>query len=308
MVVKSSPPPGQPGSNSFEDERYLYGFEEIRQSPHIRSFLDFIDPANASENKVTNHIDGSVDPQVPCLIFEWMDHTLWRLPSAPYRSNSVLPRIIARSVLSALALLKRDFDAIHADINPNNILLSKVEGLAPSVKVGDLGCVVSEGFNDVRIQSLETRAPEVWQGRGCWHTSDVWSLGVSLAHWLASRTIFGPKNKRVEGLTEAWCMAKLQRLVGEIDAPEANAGYKRDWLQAREIMSISDPDTDGKTLLVPKETLRQILEALPDTKPSAELLDFIDSLLVIDYTKRPTAEEALSHPYLDSDSTPEERP
>ena len=46
--------------------------------------------------------------------------------------------------------------------------------------------VLLEGFSQIRVQSLPTRAPEVWQGLGCWHSSDVWSLGVTVS----PRTLF----------------------------------------------------------------------------------------------------------------------
>ncbi len=65
------------------------------------------------------------------------------------------------------------------------------------VKVGDLGnserlprqvrrtmlivAVLQEGYDKIRVQSLPTRAPEVWRGLGCWHSSDVWSLGVTVS-------------------------------------------------------------------------------------------------------------------------------
>lgn len=49
-------------------------------------------------------------------------------------------------------------------------------------------------------------------------------------------------------------------------------------------------------------TLRQELEKISAPKVSPELLDFIEFLLVLDHTKRPTAEEALLHPYLRYDS------
>ena len=83
----------------------------------------------------------------------------------------------------------------HLDINPNNVLLSDVEAASPSVVVGDLGnggclmsqtmarlilLVVMEGYDEVRAQSLPCRAPEVWRGLGCFHASDVWSLGVTV--------------------------------------------------------------------------------------------------------------------------------
>ena len=45
-----------------------------------------------------------------------------------------------------------------------------------------INIVVPEGYAKVRIQSLETRAPEVWRGLGCWPSSDVWSLGVTVSN------------------------------------------------------------------------------------------------------------------------------
>lgn len=48
--------------------------------------------------------------------------------------------------------------------------------------------VLQEGYDKIRVQSLSTRAPEVWRGLGCWHSSDVWSLGVTVSR-IASITI-----------------------------------------------------------------------------------------------------------------------
>jgi hypothetical protein len=47
------------------------------------------------------------------MVFEWMEHNLRTLPSDQFRENSNLPRAIAKSVLSALALLKTKYGAIH---------------------------------------------------------------------------------------------------------------------------------------------------------------------------------------------------
>lgn len=45
-------------------------------------------------------------------------------------------------------------------------------------------------------------------------------------------------------------------------------------------------------------SLRQELEKSSSPKVSVELLDCVEFLLVLDHTKRPTAVEALQHPYL----------
>ena len=43
-----------------------------------------------------------------------------------------------------------------------------------------MALVMREGYDEERIQSLPYRAPEVWRGLGCWHSSDIWSLGVTV--------------------------------------------------------------------------------------------------------------------------------
>ncbi len=45
-----------------------------------------------------------------------------------------------------------------------------------------LAVVLLEGYDLIRLQSLPTRAPEVWRGFGCWQSSDVWSVGVTVSH------------------------------------------------------------------------------------------------------------------------------
>ena len=54
------------------------------------------------------------------------------------------------------------------------------------------------------------------------------------------------------------------------------------------------------TKLIEEGTLREELQRLSDPSVSLQILDFIESLLVVDHSKRPTASEALQHPYLQS--------
>lgn len=88
-----------------------------------------------------------------------------------------------------------------ADVNPNNIYLSHVDGASPVAKLGDLGnskntishlnfgelkkahhthAVVRDNIVTERCQSLECRAPEVWQGQRIRHAADIWSLGSTV--------------------------------------------------------------------------------------------------------------------------------
>jgi serine/threonine protein kinase len=155
----------------------------------------------------------------------------------------------------------------------------------------------------------------VWRGLGCWPSSNVWSVGVTvsrislyvaqlikkLAHWLSPSIIFGAKDKIVQGLTEAWCIAKIRRLIGPLDPP-VNPEFEEEFLLAEHLESTTfeHPDTKLETQFIKVGRLRQELEKLPGPRVSSELIDFIEYLLVVDHTKRPTALEALQHPYLRS--------
>jgi hypothetical protein len=107
-------------------------------------------------------------------------------------------------------------------------------------------------------------------------------------------TIFGLNNEIVQGLTEAWCVAEIRRLVGPIE-PSVNSSYKQEFALAEylETNSFKPQDDSPKTLYITIGTLRQELEKISAPKVSPELLDFIEFLLIIDHRKRPTAVEAL---------------
>ena len=119
---------------------------------------------------------------------------------------------------------------------------------------------------------------------------------------MSPSVIFGAKDKIVEGLTEAWCLAKIRRLIGPLNPPINNPDYQEEFLLADHLESTSfeHPDTKLETQFIKVGTLLQELEQLPGPKVSKELIEFIEYLLVVDHEKRPTALEALGHPYLQS--------
>ncbi|KAF7866775.1 hypothetical protein EAF04_005617 [Stromatinia cepivora] len=281
-------------------ERDNYKLDAIASSRYFRRLIDVVEDEKENGDVQSNRISESESESHFYLIFEWMESDLRSVPSSQFRTGS-LPKIVAKSVLEALALMQEKFKAIHTDVNPNNIFLSGIREPEPVAKLGDLGNMLVEGYDKIRLQSLETRAPEVWRGLGCWPASDVWSLGVTLAHWLSGTPIFGPKDKMVEGLTEAWCVAKIQRLVGPVEAP-VNPDYEDEFLVADhlETTSFIHPDTNLKTRFIKNDTLREELGRLQDPNVPSELIDFIEYLLVVDHLKRPAASEALQHPYLQS--------
>ena len=113
------------------------------------------------------------------MVLEWMDTDLWKSRFMEIQPGSDLPRRVAKSILEALKTFS-DIGGTHTDLNPNNVLLSRLDTPTPLVKVADLGNLVPEGYDSIRLQGHAIRAPEVWKGHGCWAASDIWSLGVTV--------------------------------------------------------------------------------------------------------------------------------
>ena len=139
-ILKSFPignPVGQ-----YNRERRNYALLSVSQSLYIRTMLDIIghdaDDSQIKQPPANTKTQEEVLSQPQAMVFEWMDTDLWQLPSKPFRSGSLLPRIIARSVLEALVVFDSE-DGVHADVNPNNIFISGANGPSPIVKLGDLG-------------------------------------------------------------------------------------------------------------------------------------------------------------------------
>jgi serine/threonine protein kinase len=120
-----------------------------------------------------------------------------------------------------------------------------------------------------------------------------------LVHWLTSHTLFGPRDKIIEQHTTAWCLAKIIRLIGPMDAPD-DLQYKDEFILAQDLAdsNYEDPETGQLKPYIGLGSLRDELEKLPRDVCSRGCIDFLEHLLVIDPTKRPTAREALQHPFV----------
>lgn len=84
-----------------------YKIPDIASSPYIRTLYDAV---GSFEEDVRQGDAAAEDPL--CLVFEWMETDLQSLPSHQYRRDSRLPKIISKSVLSALDIFKR-YNATH---------------------------------------------------------------------------------------------------------------------------------------------------------------------------------------------------
>jgi serine/threonine protein kinase len=216
---------------------------------------------------------------------------------------------VAYQILKALEYI-HSLHLIHCDLKPENILIksySKCE-----VKVIDFGssCFIHDHLSSY-VQSRSYRAPEVILGCKYDYRVDIWSLGCILAELWTGNVLF--QNETVQGL-----LSRVIGIVGPMPEYIFEKGrlihnfFTREKLLYQEASEESKPDNDQLTedmaelikkhkrskkrvqIMVPK---RSNLKARLKTD-DAYFIDFIRNLLNLDYHKRPTAREALQHPFI----------
>ncbi|CAE8609772.1 unnamed protein product [Polarella glacialis] len=210
---------------------------------------------------------------------------------APYFTIGRLQRI-SNQILVALEYV-HSLRLIHCDLKPENILIksySKCE-----VKVIDFGssCFVDDHLSSY-VQSRSYRAPEVMLGLPYDQKIDQWSLGCIIAELWTGYVLF--QNDSVQSL-----LARVLGIVGAFPHHLMISGkyvpqyFTQDGQLYQEIEGPACPDRGRRLhLLVPKKTsLRQRMRT--DCEP---FLDFLENLLQLDPSKRPTATEALQHPFM----------
>ncbi|KAF1993739.1 kinase-like protein [Amniculicola lignicola CBS 123094] len=263
--------------DTLKRENNCYTNPLIRSSRHIRAIYDTID----------THSSGDTTDYY--LAFEWMDCTLKDISSKLHRRNLALHKSISIAVLGALADL-RNQRLVHTDVKNDNILISGLEGSSPVVKLGDLGLVRTEGFKEYPVQPLAMRAPEVWSGIGCFHSSDVWSFAATLFDWI-SPSVFGANDMPEGHWPHPWAMAKLLRLFPtSVKMHPSDPNYQGYFRIAQVIEKSGFGDSKDPKCF---ETLSFSEELAKLDIPSA-LEDFLRYLLIVDHEQRPSANEALS--------------
>jgi len=198
---------------------------------------------------------------------------------------------VARQCLSTLSSLHR-YEVIHCDLKPENILISSLTTC--KIKVIDYGNAYLH--HDQRcsyVQSRAYRAPEVVLGLPYSPKVDMWSLGCILMELFSGKLLFD--NKSVQSL-----LASHIALCGRFpDHMLQNGQLSHYYLDT----SPGSPQClvgkhDGKLCRMHPH-VSSITKVLAHYGCNdAGFADFIGELLQIDPERRPTADQALNHPWL----------
>ncbi|XP_076946682.1 uncharacterized protein LOC143618302, partial [Bidens hawaiensis] len=197
-------------------------------------------------------------------------------------------QVITRQCLEALEYL-HELGIIHCDLKPENILIKSYSRC--EIKVIDLGSSCFQNDNlSLYVQSRSYRAPEVIIGLPYDQKIDLWSLGCILAELYTGDVLF--PNDEV-----AILLARVIGMLGPIDIEMLENGQETDkyFTKDFDLYHINE-ETDQMEYIIPQNaSLEEHLQV-----SDALFLDFVKSLLEINPQNRPTASEALQHPWLSS--------
>lgn len=216
---------------------------------------------------------------------------------------------VTKQILNALNFI-HDLNLIHCDLKPENILIKSYS--RSEVKVIDFGssCFIHDHLSSY-VQSRSYRAPEVILGCKYDYKIDMWSLGCILAELFTGYVLF--QNDSVQGL-----LSRVIGIIGPIPEYMMKEGKLVSNFFTREgLIYMEAPDEDEESqsgippagrkkrvraddeelkvhiLVAKKTTLKQRMACDDDN-----FVDFVRWLLEIDPLKRPTAKQALTHPWL----------
>jgi serine/threonine protein kinase len=163
---------------------------------------------------------------------------------------------------------------VHADIKLKNLLIPPDFGSATVIDWG-FGTRIADRMNPV-VGARMSRSPEMLLGfTNFGAKGDIWAVGCVVLEIIL--------NNRLPwyGSTTAEEIAGLTQLFGS----DAMRKYAKD-------LGISAEFCDG-----PGRDWNDVLGSAQESLRDPPLFDFVQCLLTLDYRNRPTADEALSHPF-----------
>ncbi|KAI7895497.1 kinase-like domain-containing protein [Mucor mucedo] len=213
-------------------------------------------------------------------------------------------RVYAQQLFLSLSLLKK-CNILHADIKPDNILVSESRN---TLKLCDLGSASDASDNTITpyLVSRFYRAPEIMLGLSYDYAIDVWSSACTLYELFTGKILFSGRSNNqmlkhimeLKGRFPNKLLRKAQFTTHHFDADYNFMSAEVDRITKHEVvkkMVITKPTRDIKSRILAAST-----PGLPEEENRLVLafIDFLDKCLALSPDKRLTPKEALAHPFI----------
>lgn len=248
-------------------------------------------------------------------------------------SYFTIPRLayITRQALKSLRFV-HSLGLVHSDVKPENILLASYS--RAQIKLIDFGssCYLTDRQSSY-IQSRSYRAPEVVLGLPYDGKIDVWSLGCVVAEMFTGEVTFQndsivsmlsrieaiggsfPRHMIAQGRQSGRFFTKSGLLYELVDESDRDGGHKTapgphdeesdsdttvqfDIFQPKATRLSARLGFDGDLMDGFTENSYRSNPADPERQEQTMFTDFVSRLLTIDPDGRPSADEALQHPWM----------
>lgn len=250
-------------------KRKYYSWEECINLREVKSLRKMSHSNIVKLKEVIREMD------ILYFVFEYMEFNLYQLMKDRRKlfSESEV-RNWCFQVFQGLAYMQQR-GYFHRDLKPENLLVSK-----DIIKIADFGLAREINSSPPYTEYVSTRwyrAPEVLLMSPAYGSAvDMWAMGAIIAELLTLRPLF-------PGLSEADEIYKICSVIGSPTEIEWAEG-----LELASAVNFQFPKLAG----VPLSTL------LPSA--SKDAVSLVTSLCSWDPCKRPTASEALRHPFFQS--------
>ncbi|EJD48800.1 kinase-like protein [Auricularia subglabra TFB-10046 SS5] len=228
-----------------------------------------------------------------CLVFESLNMNLREVVKRFGKDVGLslgAVRAYANQLFVALAQLRK-LNLMHADLKPDNILVSENKAL---LKVCDLGSAAdaSEGGSEVTpyLVSRFYRAPEIILGMPYDCAIDVWSAGCTLYELYTGKILF-------PGRSNAHMLLLMAELKGRFNTKLIRKARFAD-TYFDELGAFVHPDAKTVNALKVRDMRARLLGGGNEEKGLDQFVDLLEKCLMLDPSRRITPREVLAHGFL----------
>ncbi|KAI9328027.1 kinase-like domain-containing protein [Zopfochytrium polystomum] len=239
-----------------------------------------------------------------CMVFESLSCNLREILkkfSAGLNIKGV--RVYAQQLLLALSL-QRKCNVLHADIKPDNILVTENRNI---LKLCDLGSASDASENEITpyLVSRFYRAPEIILGLPYDFAIDMWSVGCTLYELFTGKILFPGRSNN-----------QMLKLMLELKGKFSNKMLRKGQFTPQHF----DDNLNFRLVEFDKISGKDVVKTVTYTKPTRDLksrlmsyasgsteeelklvlqfVDFLERCLHLGPDKRLTVKEALAHPFI----------
>ncbi|KAI3934751.1 hypothetical protein MKW92_052282 [Papaver armeniacum] len=250
-----------------EIKRSYSSMDECLELPEVKALIKLYGDSNIIRLRKVVHQNNKL-----YLVFDFVESNLHRL------MHDKINLCWSRQILLALTLMHRPGGYIHRDLKPDNLLVTKGGELIKIADFGQARQIDSKSPCEDYVTTRWYRAPEVLLGSVSYTSAvDMWAVGAIMAELYLFRPLF-------PGLDRADQLYKICSVIGSPTYESWAEG-----IQLANWCGYKFPRVHpyGISTMI--------------SSASHEAIDLIKSLCSWDPKMRPTAMEALQHPYFAPD-------